>query len=206
MIDAVLYRESGAISAGRGTNIEEVGTVIGAPEDGFAVDIDFRSSANNLALYYPHDAALSAPIIRPLNTGDLSPSFTHNVFWQISGEYEKIKNIRVKLMVGDAEQASKAMLFGRWTNSYVEPSADYTGTLLPLWDGAGFVNGRDELVFYPRWGTSPILATSRPIVVGPDATVQSQWLTLQLLSARGEEVGNSAEFILKLEFDEIGEL
>lgn len=188
------FNEYGPVVSGRGTVAS-------------TLDFNMKASADPAVLYYPHDAAANAPLIRPIAAGELVFSYKVYTFFKISGTYGKIKNLKLKLQIDDAAQATKAMLFYKLTSTYAAPDNAFDGFMNCAYTGSGWANGGTELVLRPMWSTtSPITATTRNIVYGPNQTLYSQYLVTQLYVAPGAETGNSAEFKARLEFDEIGEL
>jgi hypothetical protein len=189
-----VFNESGPVLSGRGTTVAET------------LDFNMKASADPAVLYYPHDAAANAPLIRPQYEGEIVLSYKVYTFFKISGTYSKIKNLKLKLKLGDAAQASKAMLFYKLTNTYEAPTDAFDGSLIPAYTGSAFSNNGTELVLYPSWSTTgPNAATSRAITYGPNQTIYSQYLVTQLYVCKSAQTGNSAEFLARLEFDEFGE-
>jgi hypothetical protein len=190
------FQDSGALTLGRGAVTTEVD------------NWNMKSSDSLTALYYPHDAALNAPLIRPGLAGDLTLSYKVYTFFKISGTYTKIKNLRLKLSVDSATQAAGGMLYYKLTNSYATPDAAWDGQMVPAYTGSAWANGSSELVLYPNWSTTgPNNATSRSIVYGPDQTLYSEYLVTQLYiqhSTGHDTLGNTAEFKLRMEFIEFG--
>jgi hypothetical protein len=188
------FNESGPVVSGRGT--------VAA-----TLDFNMKSSGDPAVLYYPHDAAANAPLIRPIAAGELVFSYKVYTFFKLSGTYNKIKNLKLKLQLGEAAQATKAMLFYKLTSTYAEPDNAFDGYMNCAYNGSVWSTGETELVLRPMWSTtSPITATTRNIVYGPNETLYSQYLVTQLYVAPSAATGNSAEFKARLEFDEIGEL
>ena len=193
MIDFTIYRESGAPVAGRGTVVE-------------ADDFNMKASADPAVLYYPHDAAANAPLVRPLFAGDVVTSYKVYTFFKVSGTYTKLKNLKLRLTLESPQQASKAMLFYRLTNIYANQTNAFDGQMMPAWNGSAWVNGESSLVLHPSWSlTGPTDATTRNIVYGPNQTIYSSYLVTQLYVAAGPNTGNSAEFKARLECIEFGE-
>ena len=188
-----IYNEAGAVTLGRGSVIAET------------LDFNMKKSADPAVLYYPHDAASNAPIIRPTLAGELNLSYKVYTFFKLSGTYSKIKNLKIRLSVGDASEASKGMLFYKLTSTYTAPDDAFDGSMLPGWTGSAWSSGESSLILRPFWSnTSPITATTRQVSYGPNETLYSQYLVTQLYVAPGPNTGNTAEFKARLEFDEIG--
>lgn len=193
------FQESGPLTSGRGTTVTEVD------------NWNMKDSSNPVVLYYPHDAAAGAPLIRPSAPGDLKLSFKVYTFFQIGGTYSKIKNLKLRLSINDATQANRWALYYKLTNSYQTPSAAFDGTMLPAWNTTSnqFSSRQSELILWPNWSTvGPHMATSRNITYGPNQTLFSSYLVTQLYvqhSTDLDEIGNTAEFKLRMEFLEFGE-
>lgn len=190
------FQETGPLTSGRGTAVTEVD------------NWNMKDSPSITTLYYPHDAAASAPLIRPTEAGDLTLSYKVYTFFKISGTYTKIKNLKFKLSVDEATQASGAMLYYKLTNAYQTPNNAWDGQMLPAYTGSAWANGASELVLWPNWSTSgPHNATSRNMFYGPNQVLYSSYLVTQLYiqhSALNSDVGNTAEFKLRMEFIEFG--
>lgn len=185
-----IYNESGTAVSGHGTVVE-------------TLDFNMLKSGDRSLLYYPHDAAANAPLVRPTALGDLNLSYKVYTYFKISGTYTKIKNLKLKIQVSNAAQATKAMLYYKLTNTYATPDASFDGSMLPVYDGAAFTNGDSELVLTPNWSTSgPSSATSRQLTYGPNQTLYSQYLVTQLYAANSAATGNTAEFKARIEFIE----
>lgn len=190
------FQESGALTGARGTTVTAVD------------NWNMKNSSDPVALYYPHDAAFSAPLIRPVLPGDLKLSFKVYTFFTISGTYTKIKNLKFKVSVDSASQAGKYSLYHKMTNVYQTPDASYDGSMTPTYTEPNFANGSSDLVLWPHWSTTaPNTATSRQITYGPNQTLYSNWFVTQLYirdSISRADIGNTAEFKLRMEFIEFG--
>jgi hypothetical protein len=190
------FQDSGTLTSGRGAVTTEVD------------NWNMKDSNGLTTLYYPHDAATCAPLIRPTLAGDLKLSYKIYTFFKISGTYTKIKNLKLKISIDDAAQASGGMLYYKLTNVYQTPDNAWDGQMLPAYTGSAFANGASDLVLWPNWSAvGPDSATSRNMFYGPDATLYSAYLVTQLYiqnSTLNSDVGNTAEFKLRMEFIEFG--
>lgn len=190
------FQDTGVLTSGRGAVTTEVD------------NWNMKDSNGLTVLYYPHDAAISAPLIRPTAAGDLKLSYKIYTFFKISGTYTKIKNLKFKLSIDDATQAGKYSLFYKLTNVYQTPDNAWDGQMLPAYTDPEWSNGSSDLTLWPSWSTSgPDTATSRALFYGPDQTLYSQYLVTQLYirdSVDRADIGNTAEFKLRMEFIEFG--
>lgn len=190
------FQETGPLTSGRGTAVTEVD------------NWNMKSSDSLTALYYPHDGSTSAPLTRPTLAGDLTLSYKIYTFFKISGTYTKIKNLKFKISVDSESQAAGAMLYHKLTNIYQTPNNAWDGQMVPVYTGTAFANGSTELVLWPNWSTTgPHVATSRALFYGPNQTLYSNYLVTQLYiknSTAMTDVGNTAEFKLRMEFIEFG--
>lgn len=190
------FQESGPLTGSRGTTVTEVD------------NWNMKNSDNPVVLYYPHDAAANAPLIRPANAGDLTLSYKVYTFFRISGTYTKIKNLKFKITIDDESQAKGGMLYYKLTNTYQTPDNAFDGLMTPGYTGTEFSNGSSEIVLWPNWSTvGPHEATSRAMSYGPDQTLYSGYFVSQLYiqhSNLNSDVGNTAEFKLRMEFIEFG--
>ena len=182
-----LYEDLGAPLAGRGTTVLLLNSW------------DLKASADPAYVYYPTGETTSAPLIRPFNTpGAQTLSFKKYLSFKIDGTYSRLKNIRIKLSIGEDSQSNGAQLFYKMTSTYAAPDANYDGgmMLLSTPDGAGLLTTE----IWPFLSTTgPQNATSRNVVYGPNQTLYTNWLVVQMRVNNNAVVGNSAEFNLKLE-------
>jgi hypothetical protein len=195
-INLQVFQESGALTGGRGTTVTEV------------TNWNMKDSASYAALYYPHDGSTSAPLIRPTAAGDLKLSYKVYTFFKLTVD-AKIKNLKIKIQMDSAAQASKAMLFYKITNQYATPDNAFDGQMLPAYTGSAWSNGASEIVLWPNWSTTgPHLATSRSITYtgtsGSPLTLYSPYFVSQMYIPDSSSIGNSAEFKLRLECIEFG--
>lgn len=178
-INIQVFEETGAPVNGRGT----------------VTEIDNFNWKNTADVSQPY---FSYPLRRPLKSQDQTNSFKRYIFFKISGTYSCIKNIKIIAELGAGKQANKTQLFYKFSNVYAEPTADFDGDMINA------DNLSKPIVWHPNLGDSPILATSRPIVVGPDATVYSEYLVSQIRVNKSEwnDVGNTDEFKFKISLQE----
>lgn len=181
-----LYEDIGAPLAGRGTTVLLINSW------------DLKASADPAAVYYPTAETSTAPLIRPFNLpGAQTLSFKKYLTFKIDGTYARLKNLRMKLSLGDDAQSNGVQLFYKMTSTYAAPDNSYDGDmmLLSTVDGTGLLTTE----IWPFFGTAPNTATTRQVTYGPNATLWSNWIVLQARVNSNAAVGNSAEFNLKLE-------
>ena len=182
-----LYEDRGAPLAGRGTTVALLS------------EWNLKASADPAYVYYPTAETTSAPLIRPFNTaGAQTYSFKRYLSFKIDGTYTRLKNIRIKLSIDGASQSDGAQLFYKMTSTYAAPDNAFDGDmmLLSTADGTGLLTTE----IWPMLSTTgPQNATSRQVVYGPNETLYTNWLVVQMRVNNNAAVGNSAEFLLKLE-------
>lgn len=191
MIDINVFRDEGAISSGRGTPIA-------------VTNFNMKDSATYSVAYYPTKETTGAPMVRPLYAGEQDLTYKVYTFFKLEGDGEKIKNLRLKVTLTDAPEASDAQLFYKLTNVYATPDNSFDGDMIYL--------GRDSVLqteFWPNLSTSgPNLATSRAttytLVAG--TPLYTNYFVTQMRINKGSTVGNSAEFKLAFEVYEYGGL
>lgn len=178
-INIQVFEETGAPVNGRGT----------------VTEIDNFNWKNTSDVSQPY---FSYPLRRPLKAPDQTNSFKRFIFFKISGTYSYIKNVKIIAEIGAGKQATKTQLFYKFSSNYVEPTADFDGEMINA------DNLSKSIVWHPNLGDSPILATSRPIIIGPNATVYSEYFVSQIRVNKGEwnDVGNTDEFKFKLSLQE----
>ncbi len=178
-----LYEDTGPVLSGRGTTVTLLDSW------------DLKSSSNPTDFYYPTNVGVGAPLIRPVGTaGAQTLSYKKYLSFKIDGTYKRLKNIRIKLsaIAGDND----AQLFYKLTNTYAEPDNLFDGDMRLWATGASITN--DTL--HPMLSTtSPNTATSRSVIYGPNETLYTEFLVVQLRVPNNSTIGNSAEFNLKLE-------
>lgn len=182
-----LYEDLGAPLSSRGTTVLLLN------------EWNLKASADPAYVYYPTGETTNAPLIRPFETpGAQTLSFKKYLSFRIDGTYSRLKNIRIKLSIDGESQSNGAQLFYKMTNVYAAPDAAYDGDmmLLSTVDGAGLLTTE----IWPYLSTTgPQAATSRQVVYGPNQTLWTNWLVVQMRVNNNAVVGNSAEFLLKLE-------
>lgn len=182
-----LYEDLGAPLAGRGTTVLLLNSW------------DLKASADPAFAYYPTAETSSAPLIRPFNLpGAQTLSFKKYLSFKIDGTYSRLKNIRMRLSIGEEAQSNGAQLFYKMTNTYAAPDNAYDGNMMLL----STANGQGLLTteIWPFLSTvGPQSATSRQVTYGPNQTLYTNWLVVQMRVNNNAAVGNSAEFELKLE-------
>ena len=134
-----------------------------------------------------------APLRRPNMSHNQVNSYTKYLFFKISGTYGLIKNWKVNIALGSG-QAQKVQVFTGFTNTYAAPTTDIDGglTLLP-----------GSRTWYPNFGDSPLLSTSRPITLN-NQTGYSQYLKTQVRTNYSDwtDVGNSPKLTLTFSMNE----
>lgn len=182
-----LYEDLGAPLAGRGSTVLLLDSW------------DLKASADPAYVYYPTGETSSAPLVRPFKLpGAQTLSYKKYLSFKIDGTYSRLKNIRMKLSIGEDAQSNGAQLFYKMTSTYAAPSNAYDGDmmLLSTADGSGLLTTE----IWPFLSTvGPHAATSRQVVYGPNQTLYTNWLVVQMRVNNEATVGNSAEFQLKLE-------
>lgn len=148
------------------------------------------SSSSNVELSY-----WLAPLRRPNVSYLQSNTYTKYLFFKISGTYGLVKNWKVKLELADS-QANETQLFYGFTNTYAEPSNSYDGSLR-------YFDKDKQSVWYPNFGTSPLLSTSRPVYLN-NQEGYSQYLKTQVRANYSDwtDVGNSPKLTLTFSLNE----
>lgn len=176
-----IFEEYGPAVNGRGTVAETSDFNLG------------RSNVNGYPYYF-------APLRRPLSNEDQTWSYQRYFFFRISGNPKQMKNIRLKLSLGDAKQATETQLFYRFTNTYHTPSNAYDGKMIYT------ENASPELIWYPNLSSSgPTTATARGSMLLPaNSDLYTQYLVLQMRTnaADWNDIGNTDEFKLTLSYIE----
>lgn len=181
-----LYEDTGAVSGGRGSIITLVD------------NWNMKASGDINTVYYPTDETSSAPLIRPINTqGAQTLSFKKYLSFKIDGTYPKIKNIRIKLSAV-AGNTDSAHLFYKLTNTYQVPDASFDGDMLCATTNTTII----DTAIWPNLGASPQTATTRNVVYGPNQTLWTQFIVVQMRVNSDCVIGNSPEFTLRLECNE----
>lgn len=185
-INIDLYEDSGAVTSGRGAT------------QAIITDWNLKYSALSSTVYYPTAVLASAPLVRPTNPGEEFLSYKKYLSFKVDGTYTRVKNLRIKV-TGTGSQASTPRLFYKFTNTYAVPDAAYDGDMMLL-SSDGTVHSP---VLYPYFSTTgPQNATSRSVVYGPNQTLYTNWIVVQMRIPYGCTAGNSAEFKLELVCDE----
>lgn len=181
-----LYEDTGVLTSGRGATQ----TIVD--------QWNLKNSADPAVVYFPTAETTNAPLVRPTAAGQEFLSFKKYITFKVYGTYAYAKNLRISLSANSATQASAARLFYKFTNTYAAPDAAYDGAMMC----AALDSTIQVPTLFPMFGTSPSAATSRSIVYGPNATLWTNFLVLQMRIPAGCTVGNSAEFLLTLSADE----
>lgn len=182
-----LYEDTGALTSGRGATV----TLID--------NWNLKASADPNYLYFPTAETTCAPLVRPLLPGQETLSFKKYLSFKIDGTYTRIKNLRIVASIESSGEADKPRLFYKFTNTYAPPDDAFDGDMNCLsLDGVVQVPQ-----LFPFFSTSnPQSATTRAVAYGPNQTLYTNWLVLQMRIPAGCTVGNSATFNLALTCDE----
>lgn len=179
-----LYEDTGPVLSGRGTTVTLLDSW------------DLKKSADPTVVYYPTNAGVGAPLIRPVaQAGAQVLSYKKYLSFKIDGTYKRLKNIRIQLSA-TAGNTNKAQLFYKLTSTYAEPDDAFDGSML-LWSPeTDIIN---PTLFPMLSTTSPQTATSRATSYGPNQTLYTQFLVVQMRVGSDCIIGNTPEFNLKLE-------
>lgn len=194
-IDIQCFEEYGAPTSGRGTSID-LGDITTNPELG---NFNLKLSPNPLLPYYPTQDSTGYALVRPANAGDLVLSYKKYLYFKVSGSYAaKLKDVRIEILQDSPTQAQKSLLFYKQTSVYTQPNTDFDGKMIYT------ANANPSLMIHPYLGTSPIAAMTRGIVYGPNETFYTNYIVLQMAAQQStwNDVGNTAEFQLRLSFKE----
>lgn len=182
-----MFEDTGVLTSGRGATVSLIS------------DWNLKASADPAFVYYPTQETSSAPLARPLFPGQEVLSFKKYISFRINGTYTRIKNLRIALSIEGAAQANKTRLFYKFTNTYAPPDNAYDGGMMCA--AIDSVVQNPQLI--PFWSTSnPQSATSRAVSYGPNQTLFSNWICVQLRTPFESTVGNSPEFRLALNVTE----
>lgn len=179
-----LYEDTGAVLSGRGTTVTLLDSW------------DLKNSADHAYVYYPTNETTAAPLIRPFNTaGAQTLSFKKYLSFKLDGTYTRLKNIRIKVTASDPD-TDAAQLFYKLTNTYQVPDNTFDGDMILLSPNSTILTP----IIWPMLSTTgPQNATSRQTVYGPNQTLYTQFLVVQMRVNNNCVIGNSAEFNLRLE-------
>lgn len=182
-----LYEDSGAVSSGRGSTIALI------------EHWNLKSSADPAVVYFPTAETLAAPLQRPTIPGQETLSYKKYLSFKLFGTYNKVKNLKISLTANSPTQADKPRLFYKFSNTYQVPDNSYDGEMI-----CASADGVIQVpTLYPMFSTtSPANATTRQVVYGPDQTLYTNFLVLQLRIPSNCSAGNTAEFLLTLSCDE----
>ena len=173
-----------------------MGDITANPELG---NWNLKLSPNPLLPYYPTQDSTGYAIPRPAKAGDLVLSYKKYLYFKVSGTYAaKLKDVRIELKVDAATQAQKSLLFYKQTNVYAQPDTAFDGKMIYT------SNASPSLMIHPRLGSAPTSAFARGIVYGPNETFYTNYIVLQMAAQQStwNDVGNTAEFQLRLSFKE----
>lgn len=182
-----MYEDTGAVTSGRGATVSLI------------TDWNLKDSADPAYVYYPTLETSSAPLTRPTLPGQEVFSYKKYISFQINGTYTRIKNLNIGLSILGSPQADKTRLFYKFTNTYAVPDKAYDGDMMC----AALNSSVQKPVLIPFWSTSnPQSATTRAVSYGPNQTLYSNWICVQLRTPFESTVGNSPEFKLTLNVTE----
>lgn len=187
---------------------EDWGTAIGTPAKGTnrtkVTNANLKSIMDPAQHYYLND--ITRPPEVTLNSTEIaSCSFTRYLSFKISGTYSRIKNTRIIIPKGFASDNWRVSY--RLTNSYEMP----TGTTNSLNRYVGNYDGRlmpltEDVTLFPNLSVvGPEQSTTRPLTVGPNTTVWTQYLVLQFMAHAStyDDIGNEGTETIQLILDEL---
>lgn len=181
-----LYEDTGAVLSGRGTVIT------------LADNWNMKASADPAYVYYPTDETTAAPLIRLVNVpGGQVLSYKKYLSFKIDGTYTKIKNLRLKFSAV-AGNTDSAQLWYKLSNTYQVPDATFDGDMRCASTSSTIIDAD----IWPNIGASPQTATTRQVIYGPNQTLWTQFIVVQMRVNSDCVIGNSAEFTLRLECSE----
>lgn len=194
MINIQCFEEYGTPVSGRGTSLD-LGDLTAHPELG---NWNLKMSPNPLLPYYPTQNSSGYAIQRPTLPGQLVYSYKKYLYFSVSGTYTtKFKDLKLELGVASATQAQKYNLFYKMSNVYAAPTNTFP-------DGMICAGAAPAVTIFPKTGTSPLTATSRSLVYGPNQSFYTNYIVLQIAATDStwSDVGNTAELNLKFSFRE----
>lgn len=99
--------------------------------------------------------------------------------------------------INSSPQVQKYNLFYKMSNVYAAPTNSFP-------DGMICAGAEPSLILFPKTGTSPLTASTRSIVYGPNQTFYTNYIVLQIAATNSTwtDVGNTAELNLKFSFRE----
>ncbi len=184
MIDITMWRDEGAPTSGRGTPIE-------------VTNFNMKNATAYATMYYPTNETTAAPLVRPIDAGAQTLSYKVYTFFKLSGTYEWIKNLRFRVSVEGAAQASDAQVFFKNTHVYQEPDNAFDGDMILLANKTGSILS-DPI--YPMLSTvGPNSATTRATAYNNVGPLYTNYFVTQLRINKGSLVGNTAQLKLKFE-------
>ncbi len=161
------YQDSGPLQSGRGTTTTLINNV-GWMNNGSAEGLTYAD--------YP----LIRPTVEPFNR-----SFTYFTFFKLSGTYVKGSRVRIKLSGAPIAGVS---IFCRLTDTYVTPTANFTGDLTYFNPTNPSSAGQ---VFYPRISTTGPNANLNYLqYLAGNTTYYTEYLETQVYVKAGTEYNN----------------
>ena len=160
--------------------------------DAGPVEIDNFSLKNSSTTSVPY---YSVPLRRPLLPGDQTNSFKKYIFFKITGTSATFKNAQIQITLDQGAQANLTQLFYKFSNTYTSPDTNFDGDMI--------FSSNNAITWFPNLGSTPELATSRPIVV-TNQVVYTNYLVFQMRvnTSTWNDVGNTAQFGLALTLNE----
>jgi hypothetical protein len=184
LIDFRVFQDTGPVVGGRGTPIE-------------VMDFNMKDSAEYTVAYFPTDETASAPLVRPYVQGQQTLSYKVFTFFELSGDYNWIKNLRFRVTVQTPPEASDAVLYYKLTNSYEAPNKNPDAGMQLLADKNGMIL-KDPI--YPLLSVDgPNQAYNRLIAYNNVRPLYTNYFVTQMRVNAMSLVGNTAEFKLKFE-------
>lgn len=194
-----VFEEYGPVVNGRGSVVE-------------AANFNWKSTSDINGEYYFY------PLRRPILDRDQTLSYKRYFFFKISGTYTFLKDVKLKVEIGEARQASgttkdgeyaksdqemRNQWFYKFTNTYEEPDNLYDGKMIYAYN---HIDSKQYLLdWMPNLSTvSPLEATSRPIVLTGNNYYYTQYLVTQMrvMEAEWDNVGNTDEYKFTLSLKE----
>ena len=199
-INIQVFEEYGPAVNGRGSVVE-------------AANFNWKSTSDIAGEYYIY------PLRRPLLDRDQTFSYKRYFFFKISGTYTYLKNVKLNVTIGDnARQASGSVAKGKYaksdteirnqwfykfTNTYETPDNLYDGKMIYAYNQEKSL--QRELDWMPNLSTtSPLNATSRPIVLTGNNDYYTQYFVTQMrvLEDAWDNVGNTDELKFTISLNE----
>jgi len=172
---------------------EDWGAATGTPAKGTnrvaVADLNLKTARDPLIHYWFQD--LQRPVFDVAEAYPIhSVTFTRHISFKLFGTYDRMKNVKITLRKPEVENLLKttglslANFTYKLTNVYQDTPTENNifGRVNGVYDGT--MNALlDEEVLWPRLSTvGPEAATSRPISIGPNLDVWTEYLVLQAIA------------------------